>query len=184
MTELESALVEVASLLEEIGLPYMLIGGLAVALWGEPRATLDVDVSVWVEPQHFDQTVQTIAGRFRTMSSALEFARRTRVLPVVTSQGIRADIVFSALDEERRMMGRAVVKRVGTANVPCASVEDLIWMKLISERPKDQQDARQLIHHFRATLDRNYLDPKLEELAEALARTDIIDIYKDGMGRK
>jgi hypothetical protein len=184
MTELESALVEVASLLEEIGLPYMLIGGLAVALWGEPRATLDVDVSVWVEPQHFDEAVQTIAGRFRTLPDALEFARRTRVLPVVTAQGIRADIVFSALDEERRMMERARVKRVGTVDVRVASVEDLIWMKLMSERPKDQQDARQLIHHFRATLDRKYLDPKLEELAEAFARTDIIDIYKDEMGRE
>jgi hypothetical protein len=41
-----------------------------------------------------------------------------------------------------------------------------------------------MIHHFRATLDRNYLDPKLDELAEAFARTDIIDIYNHEMGRE
>ena len=62
MTELESALVEVASLLEEIGLPYMLIGGLAVALWGEPRATLDVDVSVFARADIID-TYKNEMGR-------------------------------------------------------------------------------------------------------------------------
>jgi hypothetical protein len=41
MTPLESAVVEVASVLESCSTPYMLIGGLAVSAWGEPRATLD-----------------------------------------------------------------------------------------------------------------------------------------------
>ena len=40
MTELETALVELATALEEFGLPFVLIGGLAVSLSGEPRGTL------------------------------------------------------------------------------------------------------------------------------------------------
>ena len=43
MTILEAALLEVTALLDELHLSYMLIGGLAVAEWGEPRATLDAD---------------------------------------------------------------------------------------------------------------------------------------------
>ena len=35
MTRLETALIEVVSILDESRLPYMLIGGLAVAQWGE-----------------------------------------------------------------------------------------------------------------------------------------------------
>ena len=50
MTQLERALVEITTILDELRIPYMLIGGLAVSLWGEPRATLDVDLSLWVEP--------------------------------------------------------------------------------------------------------------------------------------
>lgn len=45
MTRLEAALLEMAALLDEFHLPHMLIGGLAVAQWGEPRAALDVDLS-------------------------------------------------------------------------------------------------------------------------------------------
>ena len=47
MTKLEAALVEVASLLQDLSIPYMLIGGLAVSILGEARATLDADFSLW-----------------------------------------------------------------------------------------------------------------------------------------
>ena len=64
-----------------------------------------------------------------------------------------------------------------------ATVEDLIWMKLISERHKDIEDARRLIRRFRLTLDRAYLEPRLRELSEALARQDILAIFLHEMER-
>lgn len=182
MTGLESALLEVASLLEEMGLPYMLIGGLAVALWGAPRSTLDVDLSVWVEPAQFDETIRKIAERFRTIPDALEFARRTRVLPVETSSGVRADIVLAALHAEHEMMDRAQTLLVSGAAVRVASAEDLIWMKLISDRAKDAEDAKRLIRRFRGRLDGGYLEPRLEEIAQALDRPDILTTYRHEMG--
>jgi len=81
MTDLEAALVELASFFDEMRWPYMLIGGLAVAMWGEPRATLDVDISVWIEPEHFPQAIAAIAARFRTIENPLAFAQRSRVVP-------------------------------------------------------------------------------------------------------
>ncbi|MBI3666584.1 MAG: hypothetical protein HY236_10245 [Acidobacteria bacterium] len=59
-----------------------------------------------------------------------------------------------------------------------AAVEDLILMKLISERLKDLDDARRLLHRHRGGLDRAYLQPRLAELSEALARPDILQIYE------
>ena len=183
MTELESALVAVSAALDEMSVPYMLIGGLAVALWGEPRATLDVDLSVWVEPGQFDDAVRQIVARFRTIPDALAFARRTRVLPVETSSGVRADIVFAALPAERGMIDRAQTLSVAGARVRVASVEDLIWMKLISERAKDTEDARRLVRRFRGKLDQAYLEPRLREMAEALGRPEILDTYRREAGR-
>lgn len=49
------AVSEVASFLEETQVPYVIIGGLAVEHWGEPRATRDVDVTVLVPPQEEEQ---------------------------------------------------------------------------------------------------------------------------------
>jgi len=177
MTQLEAALVEVTSFLDRLGLPHMLIGGLAVAMWGEPRATLDVDLSVWAAPEDFDRTVNEIAASFRCAPDALAFARRSRVLPILTVSGIRVDIVFASLPEERVFLARAKKKLVGGAEVRVAAVEDLVYMKLASERPKDRDDARRLIRRFRAVLDASGLQPRLAELAQALARPDILDTF-------
>jgi len=59
----------------------------------------------------------------------------------------------------------------------------LIFMKLASERPKDVEDARLLTRRFRGTLDRSYLEPRLKELADALARHDIWAIYEIEVNR-
>ena len=104
------------------------------------------------------------------------------MVPILTSNGIRADIVLAALADERQMLARAATKSLGEGEIRVAAVEDLVFMKLLSERPKDQEDARRLIRRFRATLDRQYLEPRLAELAEALARTDILDLYRLEMG--
>ena len=50
MTQFEQALVEVAADLDRRGLAYMLVGGMAVGLWGEPRTTLDLDFTIWRLP--------------------------------------------------------------------------------------------------------------------------------------
>ena len=180
MTSLEAAVVEVASVLESLPLPYMLIGGLAVSLWGEPRATLDVDVTIWVEPQHFEQIATDLCGRFRpALPDPVALARRTRVLPVQTSQGVRVDIIFAALSAEKQAIDRAQLKQIAGKSIMVAAVEDLILMKLISERQKDLDDARRLLRRYRRELDRTYLKPRLAELAEALHRPEILKIFED-----
>jgi hypothetical protein len=178
MTDLESAVAEAAFILDELSIPYMLIGALAVAAWGEARATLDVDVSLWVEPDRLESTVRALCSRLQPVPlDPLRFARETRVLPMVSSHGIRLDLVFAALPVERDLIARAQPRELGGRTVNVATVEDLIWMKLISERPKDIEDARRLIRRFRLTLDRSYVEPRLRELSEALARQDILAVF-------
>src|SRR5258706_6775810 len=145
MTPLETALVELATALEDRGLPYVLIGGLAVSLSGEPRATLDVDISVWAAPERMDAAVEFLCTRFRALrASPRDFVERHRVLPVETTNGIRADIIFALLPIEREIIQRAVQKPIGDRTIPVASVEDLLFMKLLSTREKDLADARAL----------------------------------------
>lgn len=179
MTALESALLETTAALERAGIPYMLIGGLAVSLWGEPRSTLDVDITIWTEPDELDRTVRDLCSELRAIpEDPGAFVRETRVLPAMSSGHVRLDIVFAALPEEKRIIRRAQPKIVGGKTVKVASVEDLIFMKLASERPKDVEDARLLLRRWRAALDRAYLEPRLKELAAGLARPDIWAWYE------
>lgn len=179
MTELEAALLEVVTALEACNLPYVLIGGLAVAFTGEPRTTLDVDVSVWADPERLVAAVGCLCQRLSPLTSNPQrFVEDRRVLPVSAANGVRADIVFASLPAEREVIRRAVPKRISGRSIPVASVEDLLLMKLISEREKDLADARALLRRFGRSLDRGYLLPKVRELAEALARPDILTMLE------
>ena len=44
MTPLDRAVHDITRALESLGIAYAIIGGIANAVWGEPRATIDVDV--------------------------------------------------------------------------------------------------------------------------------------------
>jgi hypothetical protein len=182
MTQLESALLEITSILDDLRVPYVLIGGLAVSLWGEPRSTLDIHLSLSVEPADFDSTVAALSARMCPLpQDALAFARETRVLPVESSQGVRADLIFAALPAELEAIRRARPMQVGGGMVNVASLEDLILMKLVSEREKDAEDARRLLVRFKGKIDRDYLEPRLSELAEALARPGILEVFRREM---
>jgi len=177
MTSLEEALLEVTSCLEALSIPHMLIGGLAVSLWGEPRATLDIDLSLWVEPENQQTTVQHLCERFHTpVTAPHEFLEQNRVLPLVTSQGVRADLIFATLPYEKHAIVRAAIKDVAGRAVRVTTVEDLVLMKAMSEREKDLEDARRLVRRHAASLDRRYLEPHLRQLAEAMTRPEILNL--------
>lgn len=48
------SLKEVCLFFDEIGIEYMLVGGLAVSIWSEPRATVDIDFLVSIRLDNFD----------------------------------------------------------------------------------------------------------------------------------
>ena len=180
MNDLEAAVGQAAAVFESLGIPYMLIGGLAVSAWGEPRATLDADFTVWTEPDDFEQTVLRLCESFQCLTrNPAEFTRGTRVLPVRTRQGTRMDIIFGALPWEKAAIARAQRKELAGRSVAVASVEDLIVMKLFSEREKDADDARRLLIRFKSDLDQGYLEPLLRSLADALARPEILETWRN-----
>jgi hypothetical protein len=182
MTALEGAVIEVATALESLSAPYMLIGGLAVAAWGEPRATLDVDVSVWAEPEQMEALLDGIS---RTLTPLVQdprgFIEQTRVLPLQTRQGVRVDLIFASLPSEREAIHRAPVMEIAGHPTRVAAVEDLVLMKILSVRQKDLDDARRLLRRHRKTVDRSYLEPRLRELAEALGRPEILRLFRDAV---
>ena len=56
----EEILSRIASSLEKHCIPYMIIGGQAVLLYGEPRLTRDIDVTLGVNTDHLDQALVSL----------------------------------------------------------------------------------------------------------------------------
>ena len=178
MNALEEALVGVAQFLDELQVPYMVIGGFANLRWGRPRLTQDLDITVQVADASLPEFVVRLGGRYRLLAGdALEFARATRVIPVATSAGTRIDLILAGLPYEEAAIRRARAVPVARTNVRLCSAEDLVLHKLASERPRDREDVEGVIVRQAGALDREYLDPLVSDLAAALERSEIVEYY-------
>ena len=178
MGQLEDALHSVVSVLEGQGLPYMLMGGMANLVWGEARTTQDIDITVQVDPAQLSDTVTRLTQIFRALpENPLAFVKRTRVLPIVTANGIRADLIFAELPYQEQAIRRARPVTLGDRAVRVCSPEDLIIHKIISERSKDLDDVRGIVRTQGSHLDRAYLDPLVFGLAADLGRPEIHRYY-------
>lgn len=175
MTLLERALIEVVTVLESLQIDHMVIGGIANAVWGEARATLDVDVSVAVDEAQIPDTAAALGLRFRVLiDDAARFIRETRVLPLETTGGVRIDVIFALLPFELEAIDRARRVVLAGRDVKVVSPEDLILMKIISERTRDVADAEAITRRRRDDLDVAYLEPRIRELASLLDKPEIV----------
>ena len=178
MSDLETALLDVARIFEGAGIQYMVIGGMANAIWGQPRATVDVDLTVGVGA---DQSRALLSLLGPSVQSAPpdpeEFAGDTGVLPFVHTTGIRVDLIFGTNAYAAEALRRALTLMISGAAVKVCSPEDLIIHKLMASREKDRVDVEALIRLRKQTLDRSYLDPRVRELALALERPEIESRY-------
>ena len=52
--ELHRILFRLADLLDADGVVYMIVGAFAVAMWGWPRATADIDVTLRTDAEHLE----------------------------------------------------------------------------------------------------------------------------------
>jgi predicted nucleotidyltransferase len=180
MTPLDRAVHDITRALESLGIAYAIIGGIANAVWGEPRATIDVDVTVAVEEDELPTTVPAIARSFRIpVSDPLGFVQQTRVLPLDTADGVRIDVIFALLPFELDAIRRARDVTIADRTVHVVTPEDLILMKIISERPRDVADAEAIVRRSIGELDLAYLEPRIRELATALESDAILNRWRN-----
>ena len=156
--------------LDALGVPYMVIGGQAVLLYGEPRLTRDIDVTVGVGPDRLVDLLGLAKEKsWRVLSeNPPEFVRKTLVLPCFEpTGGVRVDFVFGVSPYERQAIDRAQRVAIGRAQVCFASVEDILIHKIVAGRPRDLEDARVILAK-QQNIDKNYVRRWLGEFESSL----------------
>ena len=179
MSELAAALHQVASELDEAEIPYMVIGGLANLVWGDPRTTRDVDVTADIS-QVGTEGILEVAGRLgRPLADdPRDIAERGRLVPLRTDSGVRVDLVLAALPFEMEAIRRAREIEVEGVPVRVCTPEDLIVMKSVSRRPRDHEDVIGVLRRQRDSLDLDALESTITGLAEDLADPEIASRWK------
>ena len=152
------------------------IGGIAVQRWGEPRVTLDVDLSLMagfgVEDSFIDPLLDSYAAR---IENAREFARRHRVLLLKSQGGVGIDISLGALAFEESVVSRATSFSLGPGlEIRTCSAEDLVVLKLFASRPLDVHDAESVVSRLKSQLDWRYIEEQLRPLAEVKEQPEIM----------
>lgn len=143
----ERLLERIAKALESIGIPYMVIGGQAVLLYGEPRLTKDIDIALGVDLDRLADVLRLVRSiDLNPLVDPDTFTKQTMVLPCADpGTGIRVDLIFSFTPYERQAMTRVRKVKVGETEIHFASVEDLIVHKMIAGRPRDLEDVKTVL---------------------------------------
>jgi hypothetical protein len=121
----------------------MVIGGQAVLLYGEPRLTRDIDITLGVGVRELNKLKRTISslGLKILVERDEEFVKSNMVLPTLDEKsGIRVDFIFSFSPYERQAIERAKDIKLGRSLVKFASLEDVVIHKVIAGRARDLED--------------------------------------------
>jgi predicted nucleotidyltransferase len=128
---------------------YAMIGGYAVAAWGEERATRDVDLLCG-------------AGDSKLLTSALNSGRIpyehrigdsddpiSEVIRIETGSAAdpaEVDILIGIRGAPAGILDRARIVRIGSFAIPVASPEDMVILKLLGGSARDIEDATTILH--------------------------------------
>jgi hypothetical protein len=144
------ALSEIARALDEAGAVWMLVGGLAVGGWTEPRATKDLPC--WSRP--------SVAGVVVSPAQLADVAEGGP-LRLHTSRPGEPSLVIDFLcvgtPFEREALSRRRVLTLFGVQLFVASPDDLLIYKLIAARPQDLADVDRLIRFGRCPEDESYV---------------------------
>lgn len=97
------------SQLDKNSIPYMIIGGQAVLIYGEPRFTKDIDITLGIGPEKYEKILGVIKKlKLKVLISNIdEFVHKTMVLPAMDEKsGIRLDFIFSNSNYEKKQLKR------------------------------------------------------------------------------
>jgi hypothetical protein len=161
----------VADELERQGLPYAIGGALALGFYAPPRATVDVDVNIFVPPEHdLDRALEALRGSGFVAEKPREvLAKQACSEGQFRGQidGMRIDVFVPAIAFYARLAERRRQVPLFGRPLWIIGAEDLVVLKLMFNRRKDLADVEALMDEQGPELDRTYIRHTLTELVGA-----------------
>jgi hypothetical protein len=168
----QALLARLSEAFEKSKIPYMVIGGQAVLVYGEPRFTKDIDITLGAGVERLDEVLKLVdsTGWKVLTPSPSDFVLKTMVLPCQDeASGVRLDLIFSFSPYERQAMDRVRRFSFLGKEVCFASPEDLIIHKMVAGRPRDWEDVR-VVQLKNPGMDRVYIEKWLREFEKTMDR--------------
>lgn len=143
-------LLRVVGSLDAANVDYALVGGLAVGVWGAPRATKDIDLLVRAEDLDVAKAALESCG-YELAALPMRFSdgmEMQRVSKVDAGQLVTVDLILVNAQLEPIWQSRQR-RALESARLSVVSREALIAMKVAAGRPQDQADVVKLTEQDR-----------------------------------
>lgn len=167
MILLEGVIKKLVVFLNKGKFEYVIIGGVAVGVLGEPRTTGDVDVDILLDKDNISQFLNkaTNAGFKIDRQRCIETAKLTSVFQI-NYREFHIDFIIASIDLEREVFKRKKGIKLFGLKVYLPTPEDLILLKIIPGRPKDLIDAEGIVNRHKGKLDIDYLEKWAQKLCD------------------
>ena len=165
-SEILRALEQLARVLNERDTDYALVGGLGVSIRGPVRATRDIDMLVSIPQTELPRILESVGknGFQVDLHRAIRAWNEDHLLDFAFGS-IRVDWIKSVLPVFSRILSRAEWEAILGGRIRVADAEGLLLLKLISFRPRDQEDIRGLLAANPGSLDLDWVRKEWLQLA-------------------
>ncbi len=155
-----SGSLDILQALNRAGVKYLVIGGVAAIYYGVPRATFDLDLSVWLAPDNL-QRLENVMARLgfvpkapvavtglANMLTRREWTQRKGMKVFALEESKRpfrlVDIMVKPLRNFHQVYRRRVEVRDQGVAIPLMPIPQLIQTKTRTGRQKDKEDIEYL----------------------------------------
>ena len=170
--------------LEEIEVDYAVLGGIAVSVYSEPRMTQDIDLNIVLDMDDLAEFLRKSRKYgFRPVPPNInKFVNETGVIPMKFFKGGVAgkfDFIIAQNPVEFAGIKRARFKKILDVRVKIVAAEDLLLHKLLSDRPRDREDAQGIILRQGEKLDLEYVGTWLKKIDKLTSARHLLKEFKE-----
>jgi len=152
-------MLDVADELNNLKIPYLLIGAAAVSVYGLPRASLDADAVIQIEKEDENK----LCGALKKKGLITEVRKGgfddpiSMVITVTDKYGNRVDLLSGIRSIKHNVFKNAQKVQFQKNTLNVAAAEDLIVMKALAGSYRDIEDIKGIIQVWAKKLDRKLL---------------------------
>jgi hypothetical protein len=174
MKDVAETLHDFVQVLEALNLPYAIMGGFAVRVYGIPRSTQDVDITVLCDDENLLALIRSIEERGYNVDDIYKRGWKDSIadLPLVKckryvgGRPIDVDVFLCESAFQFSLLNRRRRDIADDSPYWLVSPEDLLLLKLIAARPRDYLDAKDVLF-TQGQLDEEYMRHWASELGVA-----------------
>ena len=182
MRDLAQALRDFVLLFEGMDIPYAVMGGIAVRIYGIPRPTHDIDFTLALDRNRLPDLYEAVRALGYTVPEqyASGWVDNVAGLPLVRvrlyleGRGVDIDIFLAESRFQEQLLARRRREQLDELSVWFVSPEDLILLKLLARRPRDLADIGDILF-TQGQLDESYMRHWAQELGILADLMNVLD---------